>query len=481
MMRRRIRRCAGPLLAVLAACVLGALAPTTSAAGGDAGGIGKRVAIKGAPAPGPATYDRVWVRKYGPADARAVLVLMPGSPSGQGSFDAIGPEIAAGVPGLAVWTLDRRGNAFEDISAFELGDANAALSYYLFGQEVGGRKFQPVSDRAGRFVREWGAAVAMNDVHRVVKRAARGGRSVFLGGHSMGASMTPLYAAWDFHGRAGFRDLDGLVQIDGGAMGTWEKSTAGTPFANRIGSVREAKRVLKRARGQSPFGFAGWIEGVPEWLVGVLPELGCQYALQAPNGPSVFQQFADEVEAVFPGVLPAGLLPEFPVTNEALIGYLMTNQSSAGIALESLRVRVGQLAESGDPRPWVNGPISSVPAACASFTREPGNAFEWYYPVRIDIDLLRGDPYLKGDAVSRYLGMRTFHLRQVDVPVYAYESAISEGGVRKGVRRFVRGSRVTRSKVVSEPDAGHLDPLLDDPDENRFIQTVVPFLRSLTP
>jgi len=480
-MHRQIRRCAVPLLAVLAASTLGALAPATSAAGADAGDTGKRVAIKGAPAPGPASYDRVWVRKYGPANARAVLVLMPGSPSGQGSFDAIAPEIAARVQGLAVWTLDRRGNALEDVSAFELGDANTALSYYIFGQEVGGRKFQPVSDREGSFVHEWGAAVAMNDVHRVVTEAGRGGRSVILGGHSMGASMTPLYAAWDFNGRAGFRDLDGLVQIDGGAMGTWDKSTAGTPYANHIGSVREAKRVLKAAGRQSPFGFAGWIQGVPEWLVGVLPELGCQYALQAPNEASVLQQLADDLEAVFPGVLPAGLLPEFPVTNEALIGYLMTNQSSAGIALASLHVRVGQLAESGDPRPWVNGPISSVPAACASFTREPGNAFEWYYPVRNEIDVLRGDSFLRDDAVSRYLGMRTFHLSQVDVPVYAYESAISQGGVREGVDRFVRKSKVPRHEVVSEPDAGHLDPLLDDPAQNRFLETVVPFLRGLTP
>jgi pimeloyl-ACP methyl ester carboxylesterase len=480
-MDRGIRRHAGRFLAVLAASTLAALAPAASAAAGDAGDTGKRVAIKGAPAPGPAAYDRVWVRKYGPANAGAVLILMPGSPSGQGSFDAIAPEIAERVPGLAVWTLDRRGNAFEDVSAFELGDANAALSYYLLEQEIGGRKFQPVSDRDARFVRKWGAAVAMNDVHRVVKRAGRRGRSVILGGHSMGASLTPLYAAWDFRGRAGFRDLDGLVQIDGGAMGTWQKSTAGTPFADRIGSVRKAKRVLKAARGQSPFGFAGWIEGVPEWLVGVLPELGCQYALQAPNEASVFQRLADEVEAAFPGVLPAGLLPEFPVTNEAFIGYLMTNQSSAGIALESLHARVGQLAESGDPRPWVNGPISSVPVACQSFTSEPGNAFEWYYPVRLEIDVLRGDPYLSGDAASRYLGMRAFHLSQVDVPVYAYESAISEGGVRKGVRRFVRKSQVQRHKVVSEPDAGHLDPLLDDPAQNLFLETVVPFLRSVTP
>ena len=45
---------------------------------------------------------------------------------------------------------------------------------------------------------------------------APAGRRVMLGGHSAGASTAVAYAAWDFHGRPGYRDLDGLVLIDGG-------------------------------------------------------------------------------------------------------------------------------------------------------------------------------------------------------------------------------------------------------------------------
>ena len=38
-----------------------------------------------------------------------------------------------------------------------------------------------------------------------------------LGGHSLGGSIATAYATWDFGGRAGGDDLDGLVLIDGGS------------------------------------------------------------------------------------------------------------------------------------------------------------------------------------------------------------------------------------------------------------------------
>jgi hypothetical protein len=48
------------------------------------------------------------------------------------------------------------------------------------------------------FAREWGMKTAPDDARRVVRVAARGGREVFLGGHSLGASLTAPYAANPF-------------------------------------------------------------------------------------------------------------------------------------------------------------------------------------------------------------------------------------------------------------------------------------------
>src|SRR3954464_12993638 len=69
--------------------------------------------------------------------------------------------------------------------------------------------------------------VAVNDVRVVIQAAKRGGRNVPLGGHSLGGSIIDAYATWDFNGRAGGDDLNGLVFIDGGSV----PGTAGTPAA----------------------------------------------------------------------------------------------------------------------------------------------------------------------------------------------------------------------------------------------------------
>ena len=96
----------------------------------------------------------------------------------------------------------------------------------------------------------------------MVKRARRGGRKVILGGHSLGASTAVAYAAWDFKGRPGFRDLSGLVLIDGGLLGTLAPPKladvkqrvaalrTGDPFLDLLGiGVPWASGVLLRHRG----------------------------------------------------------------------------------------------------------------------------------------------------------------------------------------------------------------------------------------
>ena len=61
------------------------------------------------------------------------------------------------------------------------------------------------------FARQWGMKVALNDARAVVGKLAnrRGTGRWCSAGHSLGASLAAAYAAWDFGGRAGFRDLDG--------------------------------------------------------------------------------------------------------------------------------------------------------------------------------------------------------------------------------------------------------------------------------
>ena len=199
--------------ALLALLVL-ALFPATAAAG-------PVVSVKGASGPGPARYDRVSYERFGPASAKRVLILVPGFQGGAGDFSLVGPEIVRHVKGLQVWAYDRRSQAFEDHTGFATGDPDRAFGYYLKGEAVGGKTFAPVAGASVPYVREWGLKLALEDLRQVVKRARRGGRKVILGGHSLGASTAVAYAAWDFGGRAGHRDLSGLVLIDGGLLGSF--------------------------------------------------------------------------------------------------------------------------------------------------------------------------------------------------------------------------------------------------------------------
>ena len=451
---------------LLAAVVVLSAVPSAGAAEAP------RVAIEGAAGPGPASYDRVWVRKYGPRRPSSVMVLIPGSPSGEANYREIAPYLTRKVRGLAVWALDRRPNAFEDVFGFELDDPDAALGYYSGFGPVDGASFEPVPDSAAPFVRKWGAALAFKDLHRVVRRARdHGRRKVILGGHSFGGLTIPAYAAWDFHGRAGYRDLAGMVQIDGTLFGGFDDAFRGTEYAHPLQTVTQAKARLAALADQSPFEDDFLPGGLPTWILGVATEVACQYAEDAPDEPSALQQLAQLAPG---GLIPPGLVPPVPVTNEAFIGYLLEN------AAYFTRVRAGRIADTGDPRPWIDSKYSSVQRACAGFTQEPGNGIEWYFPERLSIDLIRAMQYVRRTPVTDYLGLRPWHLREIDTPLYFFETGLSKGQGAKGTRRFFHSSSIPSATIVSDPRMGHLDPLLDVPRHNRFAKTVVPFLREVT-
>jgi hypothetical protein len=429
---------------------------------------GKRVTIRGAPAPGPDRLDKVFLRKYGPANAGTVLILTPGSPGSQGNYAQLAPWLIHRVPGLGVWAVDRRSNALEDVSVFKHGNAVQSLRYYLLGESVGGRKFKPVTGREAPYIRRWGADVVMNDLHRVVRAAHRHGRSVILGGHSAGAVTVPTYATWSFHGHPGYKELAGLLQIDGAQFGAFDAYLKGTDYSPPYMTRRQAKRGLARHNRQSEFGIAGEPLPVPLWTVGVLPEISCKFAEEDPQGASVLQS-----------VIPRSLrkligLPKETITNEAFMGVYTTN----GLA-SAFQMRTGRLASQGSPRPWINGPNSSVPSVCSTFTQELGNGLEWYYSARLDVDLFQAMPTLAPTGATRYLGLHPRFLSDVNTPLYAFETSISDGGVLRGTKKFIRRSEVRSHWLYEDQQMGHFDPLEDFPSHNRFIQTVVPWLRDL--
>jgi pimeloyl-ACP methyl ester carboxylesterase len=416
-----------------------------------AASAGTVVSVRGASGPGPARYDRMSYERFGPASAKRVLILVPGTQGGAGDFSLVGPELVKRVKGLQVWAYDRRTQAFEDHTGFATGDPDKAFDYYLQG---GG--FQPVSGDSVPFVREWGLRLALEDLRQVVKRARRGGRQVILGGHSLGASMAVAYAAWDFNGRAGFKDLSGLVLMDGGLLGTFTSP-----------SLPGVKQRLAALRQGDPFLDLLGIN-VP-WASGVFSGIAALYAKVAPDARATFVDYP---------AIPAALKPPFPVTNEGGLGYAFDDTTSPAV-LSLIHVRAGALAPSGDPRPWQDGEVTPIQNLAKVFARTPVDATEWYFPTRLTLDI-DGASNLGRNAVTKYLHLRVFHKRTIDVPLYAIQTDLTNGRVLRGARRLVAGSRIPVRKVKlvdASKVNSHLDPLTSAPSKSRFLKTVVPWLK----
>ena len=146
--------------------------------------------------------------------------------------------------------------------------------------------------------------VAVEDLRRVVREARELGGRVVLGGHSLGGTITTAYATWDFDGRAGARDLAGIVFMDGAS-----RTEPVTPDAARQ-SLMRARRRLALAVDQRHPGAAG--RALQHRRVAGWPS-------SAPHEPSILQTWP---------LLPAFLKAPVRVTNEAGYGFALDSETS---------------------------------------------------------------------------------------------------------------------------------------------------------
>jgi hypothetical protein len=405
--------------------------------------------VHGAPGPGPSRYDRVLVQRFGPASARTVLVLTPGSTSGAGVFTFVARDLVRAVPDLQVWAVDRREQAFEDTAVMTAGDGAQALRYYIERQPVAGRTFSPPPVPEVRFMGGWGLKLLVGDLHRVVARARRGGRRVVLGGHSLGASVAEAYAVWDFEGRAGARGLAGLVLIDGGLLAGPAAPTIAQARAE-LADIRTTGPREDIFRQATP-----WAYGV---LSGVLGLLG----RDAPDAASPL-----ETEPLVPSIMR----PPVRSTNAAWIGHAeQVLYPPTGAA----RAHAGHLAESGDPRGWIDGDRTPVARLAAWLAQSPINTVDWYTPRRLLLDVRAARP-LASTRLTRLLGLRLRHRDTLTLPTYAFQTS-SFPFVLAGARRLRHASRISTPRLVQDPTMLHGDPLTATPERNTFLETVSPFL-----
>lgn len=227
--------------------------------------VGEFMQIPGARSAGtPAAFDtatflrvRSAVDGLAPRDADAVIIAMPGFSSIPSHWLYLAAQLVHKANQLScgdaprgrrcrveVWIVERRGSNLEDTFGLWLAQVfhNPSIGVdYYFGRSIIGSDpalpnkfpttpaqflvgrpdavFRPLEQADVPFVAEWGFETYAGDVDRMIDlvRERRGGKNIFLAGHSQGGGFVSAYAGrLRADGKRGNEILAGLIFLDGG-------------------------------------------------------------------------------------------------------------------------------------------------------------------------------------------------------------------------------------------------------------------------
>jgi hypothetical protein len=434
--------------------------------------------MKGDDAPGtPAKYDKVGVIKIGPKHAKNVLVLEPGTSAGSAYFVPLAQWLVHTVKGWQVWSVERRENLLEDQSMLNLGKDGKATPQQVFNYYLGWlidkkvtRHFNPVPDSGVEFAKQWGLAVAVGDLRRVIEAAHKLGGKVVLGGHSLGGSVVTGYATWDFHGRAGADDLSGLIYDDGASF-------------RAAPSAQVATATLQKFLSPSASPWLPFVPGIPPYDSGIYGATGGLAAIVASNQP---------LPVGASTLLPAALKPELggklvPVTNLAQFGY--------GTSVATSKLVFAIMAHDGaglDTTPMADGlygwnsagsltPIKRYAAMLSGYPLKGVDGTEWYFPQRLTddsaaIDNGNANPAQAVFGVKDTMG---HHLRR-SLLMYAF-GAFGGSAITGATTALAAQSRIPKRNLTLVNEHGvyaHNDPAGAYP-HNIFFTDLVKFLNKV--
>lgn len=359
----------------------------------------------------PELNRSAYLRFYASDDepVEAVLLLMPGIFGGATSLEGLARQLVASTPGLEVWALDRRANLLEDRSAAiaSLRSRDPRIAYRSYVERYGRADgFRPVRPEEVPFVRDWGLTVHLRDLHRAVLRARRVAPTVLLGGHSLGASLVSLYAAYEVAPaselRYGYEYIAGLVLLDGalGRTGSFELADTGV----RFGPLRLTPTVAELEAGKgNPFADVGpfsprvFAEREAVALLGALapdenaPDRLARFPISNRAYAAVQNDDEYAITPIFAATLGQAVGADFDGNLGAVFlsgAQGLRSRSVVGTAAGAERVEWRR----GDPQ----RERTDLDAYLAAHTREETNYSEWYFPLRLALDMVRLDIALEG-------------------------------------------------------------------------------------
>lgn len=424
--------------------------------------------LPGFKSPGtPAKYNKVGVIKVGPSKAPNVLVLNPGTSASAAYFVPLANTVVRQAKGWQVWSVERRENLLEDHSQVDRAKAGTATAKELFDYYLGyighpevTKHFVGIPNEQLQFAKRWGMRTEIEDLRRVVSAAAKGGRRVVVGGHSLGGSITAAYATWDFRGTPGARGLSGLVFIDGGS--------SPEPV-----TTQEAQKSLDELNAGSPWLAFG---GIAAPFAGLFNVVAAGLVKLEPNVPSRLQAW---------GLLPANLNAPFPVTNVGGYGFALDSETSPP-ELAAAQAHLGRSAASGDPRGWDRAgeltPIQRFADMFFGTGLEGHDGTAWYHPMKLTIDS-RAVAAGNRNPAQKLLDVHATHGDDLprDLEIYAFGAALGGKRVLDAARALAKQSHIPRRQLTLVDRAktyAHNDPNSASPG-NDFVKYLVPFLRRI--
>ncbi|PYE53565.1 alpha/beta hydrolase [Deinococcus yavapaiensis] len=412
-----------------------------------------RVERTGAVAPGtPARYNASITLRYGNLTRPdRVLILAPGFLGGAGSLDRVARQLVDLDPDLAVWTVDRRSNLLEPQDRLRAA-SDAEL------HRIARDGLRALAPENVAFMKEWGLDVTLRDMRAAVLEARTLTPNVLLGGHSLGATLATLYAAYDFDGAPGWKDLTGLVLLDG---------TLGM------------NALPKLSAEQYQSGFTWNFLPVPG-----VRDLGRMPYVNYPNvfGPDRASRAAAlaRIAAKDPNGTCDANITRFPVTN---LAAAMLQVEGIYSPMPMLAVTTGRATNVRESYNWaavlLNGAAgfaardpfnvrdSSKPVGWQQDERAPTNALdfvnrywtpesdfaEWYFPTRLALDIAAAGFDTRGTPFEKTL--RVWHAKGVRLPVLGVsaQNGLTTAASYEALRANL-GSPVT---VRALPGYAHLD------------------------
>ncbi|MFO0559386.1 MAG: hypothetical protein U0269_15325 [Polyangiales bacterium] len=408
--------------------------------------------------------------------ARSVVVAVPGFLGGAGSFDGIARALVKKGQrdghSIEVWAIDRRSNLLEDLAGMNaaeaMNDPELARGYYVTravtvnGQRFGG--YLPAASASLAYMSEWGLPMLIDDIRAVIARAGMGKQRVTLLGHSLGGSIVEAYAAWSFSdGTRGYDTIAGLVLVDGvaggGSVTESQYYMGGASAPGGFGTTQGVTAL----RASGPYYFALPLLGVQAV---VLAEIVARRALKDPDA-IVTDSRRDELLRTL-----LGLDNVPPLTNAAAMGFAFDGDSCAlsfaamnvgrpvGPTRRAMSLLGGMITVPADTTMtyrWTDAPMSDPPeftpmrAAALGWAASPTNFSEWYFPVRLTLDVATlGDMRVSEGSFAWREGIRASLGGAVDVPVLA----IGTGLVRDAASFEAMRPRLAASVGSGRPNAG---------------------------